>query len=612
MIFGVKPLAQTGEEYAEHLLYVASGRPKSRSLQPLGRILPFLYPYRWQIGFATLALFISSTATLAVPALLRQVIDHLGAAELNQLSRYLLVFLAVAVVLAVATAARFYFVTWIGERVVADLRKAVFDHIVGLTPAFFELTRTGEVVSRLTADTTLIQTVVGSSIAVAMRNIIIFVGGLAMMGVTSPKLTGLVVAAVLFVMLPLLLFGRWVRALSRRSQDRVADTSARASETLYAIPTVQAFTHEEIDRSQFAHTVEESFGVAILRTRARAAMTAVVMFAAFASIIAISWIGVLDVNARVMSAGQLVQFIFYSAIVSGGLGVLSEMWGDLQRAAGASERLMELLQIESEIRTPEVPKILPAPARGAIEFRSVTFRYPSRPDCAALNGFSLSIGAGEAVALVGPSGAGKSTVFQLLLRFYAPQAGVITFDGADISLVKPQDLRRHISIVAQDPVIFSGTIAENIRYGRPGAENADVRRASEAAAASEFIARLRDGYDTQVGERGVTLSGGQRQRIAIARAFLRNAPLLLLDEATSALDSENERLVQTGLANLMHGRTSIVIAHRLATIQRFRRIVVMDRGVVVSEGSHSELVARGGLYARLADLQFTSTMALAG
>lgn len=612
MIFGVKPLAQTGEEYAEHLLYVASGRPKSRSLQPLGRILPFLYPYRWQIGLATIALFISSTATLAVPALLGQVIDHLGAAELNQLSHYLLVFLAAAVVLAAATAARFYFVTWIGERVVADLRKAVFDHIVGLTPAFFELTRTGEVVSRLTADTTLIQTVVGSSIAVAMRNIVIFVGGLAMMGVTSPKLTGLVMAAVLFVMLPLLLFGRWVRALSRRSQDRVADTSARASETLYAIPTVQAFTHEEIDRSQFAHTVEESFGVAILRTRARAAMTAVVMFAAFASIIGISWIGILDVNARVISAGQLVQFIFYSAIVSGGLGVLSEMWGDLQRAAGASERLLELLQIESEIRTPEVPKILPAPARGAIEFRSVTFRYPSRLDYAALNGFSLSIGSGEAVALVGPSGAGKSTVFQLLLRFYAPQAGVITFDGADISLVKPQDLRRLISIVTQDPVIFSGTIAENIRYGRPEAEDADIRRASEAAAASEFIARLRDGYDTQVGERGVTLSGGQRQRIAIARAFLRNAPLLLLDEATSALDSENERLVQTGLANLMHGRTSIVIAHRLATIQRLRRIVVMDRGVVVSEGSHSELVARGGLYARLADLQFTGTMALAG
>jgi ATP-binding cassette subfamily B protein len=608
----VRPLAQSGEEYAEHLQYVAAGRAKSRSLEPLRRLLPFLYPYRWAIGLATFALFVSSTATLAVPALLRQVIDHLGAAELNRLSHYLLIFLLAAAVLAIATALRFYFVTWIGERVVADLRKAVFEHIIGLTPAFFEVTRPGEVVSRLTADTTLIQTVVGSSISVAMRNLVVFVGGLALMLFTSPKLTGLVVAAVVFVMVPLILFGRWVRVLSRRSQDRVADTSARASETLYAVQTVQAFTHEAIDRALFGRTVEGSFDVAVLRTRARAAMTAVVMFAASACIIAIAWVGIIDVNARAMTAGQLVQFIFYAMIVAGGVGVLSEVWGDIQRAAGASERLFELLHTKPAIDAPERPIPLPTPVRGAVAFEVVGFRYPSRPDFAALNGFTLKVEPGEAVALVGPSGAGKSTVFQLLLRFYAPQSGAILVDGVDIAQVKAEDLRRNISIVAQDPAIFSGSLAENIRYGRPEASDADVRRAAEAAAAAEFIERLPDGYNTEVGERGVTLSGGQRQRLAIARAFLRDAPLLLLDEATSALDSENERLVQIGLNNLMSGRTAIVIAHRLATVQRLRRIVVMDQGCVVAEGSHADLVNRGGLYAHLADLQFPGALALAG
>jgi ATP-binding cassette subfamily B protein len=609
---GDAPLAQSGEEYAEQLQYVAAGRAKGRSLDPLRRILPFLYPYRWRIGFATLALLVSSAATLALPAFLRQVVDHLNAAELNRLSHYLLIFLAAAAVLAAATAVRFYFVTWIGERVVADLRNAVFDHILGLTPAFFEVTRTGEVVSRLTADTTLIQTVVGSSVSVAMRNLVIFVGGLTLMLITSPKLTGLVIAAVVLVMAPLILFGRWVRALSRRSQDRIADTSARASETLHAVQTVQAFTHEAIDRALFARTVEGAFRVAILRTRARAIMTAVVTFASFACIIAIAWIGIIDVNAGAMTAGQLVQFIFYAAIVAGGVGILSEVWGDLQRAAGASERLMELLHTVPAIAAPANPVALPMPARGAVAFRSVSFRYPSRPDYAALNAFTIGVEPGEAVALVGPSGAGKSTVFQLLLRFYAPQSGAIFFDGVDIAQAAPEELRRRISIVAQDPAIFSGTLADNIRYGRPEAGDSDVRRAAEAAAAAEFIEQLPRGYETVVGERGVTLSGGQRQRIAIARAFLRDAPLLLLDEATSALDSENERLVQIGLNNLMSGRTSIVIAHRLATIQRLKRIVVMDMGHVVGEGSHAELVARGGLYARLADLQFTGAMALAG
>jgi ATP-binding cassette subfamily B protein len=605
-------VAQSGEEYAEQLQYVAAGRAKSRSLRPLRQVLPFLYPYRFRIAFATFALMISSTATLVLPALLRRLVDHVGATELNQISHYFFLLLVAAALLGIATALRFYFVTWIGERVVADIRRAVFDHILELTPSFFEITRTGEVVSRLTADTTLIQTVVGSSISVAMRNFIMFVGGLALMFVTSVKLTALVVAAVVLVMIPLMLFGRWVRTLSRRSQDRVADTSARASETIHAVQTVQAFTHEAVDRTVFGSAVEASFKVAILRTRARAVMTAVVMFAAFACVLGVVRVGLLDMNAHRMSVGELFQFVAYSFIVAGGVGAISEMWGDMQRAAGASERLMELLYTPPQIAAPERPIAIAKPARGAVSFENVTFRYPSRPEYAALNGFSLSVEPGEAVALVGPSGAGKSTVFQLLLRFYAPQKGAVTFDGVDLANADPADLRRNIAIVAQDAVIFSGTLAENIRYGRPEASDDEVRRAAEAAAATEFIERLPQGFETRVGERGMTLSGGQRQRIAIARAFLRDAPLLLLDEATSALDSENERLVQTGLNNLMSGRTTIVIAHRLATIQRLKRIVVMDQGRVVGEGSHAELVARGGLYARLADLQFTSAMALAG
>ena len=605
-------MAQSGEEYAEQLQYVAAGRAKSRSLTPLRRVLPFLYPYRFRIAFATLALFVSSTATLVLPYFARRLIDHVGAAELNQISHYFLLLLAGAAVLGFATALRFYFVTWIGERVVADVRTAVFNHVLELTPSFFEITRTGEVVSRLTADTTLIQTVVGSSVSVAMRNLVMFVGGLTLMFITSPKLTALVIAAVVLVMIPLMVFGRWVRTLSRKSQDRVADTSARASEIIHAVQTVQAFTHETLDRVVFGRTVEASFDIAILRTRARAVMTAVVMFAAFACVLGVLRVGLLDMNAHRMTVGELVQFVIYSGIVAGGVGVISEMWGDLQRAAGASERLMELLHTAPQIAAPERPVAIPKPARGAVSFRNVTFQYPSRPDYAALSGFSLGVEPGEAVALVGPSGAGKSTVFQLLLRFYAPQKGAITFDGVDVANADSSDLRRNIAIVAQDAVIFSGTLAENIRYGRPDASDEDVLRAGEAAAATEFIHRLPQGFETVVGERGMTLSGGQRQRIAIARAFLRDAPLLLLDEATSALDSENERLVQTGLNNLMSGRTTIVIAHRLATIQRLKRIVVMDQGRVVGEGSHAELVARGGLYARLADLQFTSAMALAG
>jgi ATP-binding cassette subfamily B protein len=606
-------MSQSGQEFAEQIQHTAAGRAKSRSVAPLRRLLPFLKPYRVSIGIAVVALICSSTASLLIPPALGRVVQNGFSQTLaSHINQYFLPLALIAVGLAVASATRFYFVTWIGERVVADVRKAVFDHIMGMTPSFFEVTRTGEVLSRLMADTTLIQTVVGSSASVAMRNLVMAIGAFILLFITSVKLTMIILGIVLLVLVPLILFGRWVRTLSRRSQDRLADTSAHASETLNAVQTVQAFTHENIERQAYGRGVETSFDVAILRTRARAVMTVFVMGGISLCILGVFWIGAQDVVAHRLTVGLLTQFAGYAIIFVTGMGALSETWGDLQRAAGASERLMELLHTQPAISTPANPVLLPSPARGAVTFKDVVFHYPTRPDAAALNGFSLSIQPGEAVALVGPSGAGKSTVFQLLLRFFAPQSGVISFDGVDYASLDPTDLRKHIAVVAQDSVIFSGTIADNIRYGRPNANDADIRAAADAAAASEFIVRLPLGYETAVGERGVTLSGGQRQRIAIARAILRDAPLLLLDEATSALDSENERLVQTGLNNLMAGRTTIVIAHRLSTIQKLKRIVVMDHGQIVGEGSHAELVAHGGLYQRLAELQFNSGMALAG
>lgn len=600
-------MAQSGAEYAEQIEYAAQGRGKSRSLKPLGALAPFLKPYRPVMILAFLAMAAASAATLVMPMMLRGLIDRgFSAAQIGEISHYFLLFFAAAAVMGLSAATRYYFVTWLGERVTADIRKAVYDHVLDLTPAFFEVTRTGEVLSRLTADTTLIQTVVGSSASVAVRNIVTSTGGLILMAVTSTKLTALVVAAVLVVVMPLMAFGRWIRALSRKSQDRLADTSAQAAETLNAVPTVQAFTREGYEKQRFGEAVEDSFSVAVKRTRARAVMTAVAVFAAFGAIVVVGWFGAQDVIAHTISPGQLVQFIFFAVLVAGGVGAVSETWGDVQRAAGASERLVELLETKPAIAAPAQPKTLRKPASGAVRFDNVSFRYPLRPDTAALDGLALAIEPGDAVALVGPSGAGKSTVFQLLLRFYTAQSGRITFDGVDIADLDAQDLRANIALVAQDPVIFSGTIAENIRYGRPGADDAAVRHAAEAAAALEFIENLPEGFNTRLGERGITLSGGQRQRLAIARAMLRDAPLLLLDEATSALDAENERLVQQGLANLMEGRTTLVIAHRLATIQRLKKIVVMEEGRVVAEGSHGELVANGGLYARLASLQFAA------
>ena len=583
-----------------------SGRPVSRSLGPLKGVLPFLRPYRWRIVAGLLALICSSTVTLLVPFFAGGLVDHaFDARQAAQISHYYLAFIGVAAILGLSSATRFYFVTWLGERVTADIRKAVFGNVLGLTPAFFEITRTGEVLSRLTADTTLVQTVIGSSASLALRNLVTLIGGLSLMFFTSVKLTLLIVGAVVVIMVPLILFGRWVRTLSRKSQDRIADTSAHASETLNAVQTVQAFTHERQERAAFGKAVESSFDIAVQRTRARAVMTLVVIFSIFASLATVGWIGAQEVIAHDITGGELLRFIFLGALVAGGVGALSETWGDLQRAAGAFERLMELLHAKPAVAPPAHPKMLAEPARGAVSFRDVHFHYPSRPDAAALNGFSMTIAAGEAVALVGPSGAGKSTVFQLMLRFFAAQTGTVSFDGMDVADLDPEQLRKHIAVVAQDSVIFSGTIADNIRYGRDDASDEQVRRAAEAAAAMEFIDELPQGLATKVGERGVTLSGGQRQRLAIARAILRDAPLLLLDEATSALDARNEQLVQIGLENLMQGRTTIVIAHRLATIQKLARIVVMDEGRVVAEGSHAQLVQQEGLYARLAALQFT-------
>jgi ATP-binding cassette, subfamily B, bacterial len=587
-------------------------RPVSKKLTSLGALKPFVMPYRGMIAAAGAALIVAAMATLVLPAAVRGVIDHgFSQEDAANIGRYFLALIAVAAVMGIASASRFYLVTWIGERVVADVRSKVFSHVLSLSPHFFETTRTGEVLSRLTADTTLVQTVIGSSASFALRNLVMALGSLAMMFVTSPKLTGLCLIGVPLVVAPIILFGRRVRKLSRESQDRIADTSAYASEALNAMQTVQAFTHEDLDRVNFSKAVEESFIAAILRTKMRAVMTALVIFLVGAGIVIVLWVGASDVLAARMTGGALSQFILYAVFLATGMGAVSETWGDVQRASGATERLMEIISTEPEVKPPENPVPLLQPAQGAVAFDGVTFRYPARPEHKALHNVSFAISPGEAVALVGPSGAGKSTVFQLLLRFFDPQDGRILFDGIPIADADPRALRRNIALVAQEPAIFAGSIADNIRYGRPEACDAEIREAAMAAAADEFIRHLPDGYDANLGERGVTLSGGQRQRIAIARAILRNAPLLLLDEATSALDAENERLVQQGLANLMRGRTTVVIAHRLATIQRLKRIIVMDQGRIIAEGSHAELVARGGLYARLASLQFDESRALA-
>lgn len=584
---------------------ISENRTGSGHIGVLFGLISFLAPYKQRIFVAALALMTGALGVLGFGLVLRIVIDQgFASGEAAALNQALLLLLGVVITISFAVAARVYLVTWIGERVVADLRNAVFKRVLQLDPAFFETTRTGEVISRLTTDTSLIQVVVGSTLAIAVRNVLLFAGGLTMLIITSPKLTFWVLAGVPMVVLPVWILGRRVRRLSRQAQDRVADISAYIDETLYGIRTVQAFCHEVIDRKRYRNQVENAFNAAIARTWFSALLSGIAMLLMFTAVSLVLWAGGHDVLSGQMSSGQLAAFVFYAVLLAGTVSALSEIAGDLFRAAGAAERLMELLNTQPAITAPPNPVSLTMPVQGRVRFEHVSFRYPSRPDHYALDKVSLTLKPGEKVALVGPSGAGKSTILQLLLRFYDPQAGVIYFDDTDIRKVIPQDLRAQIALVPQDPVIFGTTAWENIAYGMQDVSEQQVLKAAEAAYASEFLQALPQGFDTYLGERGVRLSGGQRQRIAIARAILRDPALLLLDEATSALDAESEQWVQRALERLMQQRTSLVIAHRLATVRRVDRILVVDAGRIVASGNHDTLVAEGGLYARLAQLQF--------
>ena len=584
-------------------------RAKSKKVGALAALWPFVRPYKVMVVLAALALILTSSVSLVLPLAVRRVVDSFGAGNIAILDTYFGAFLVIAALLALGTGVRYYFVTRLGERVVADIRRAVFDKVMGMSPAWFERTMTGEIVSRITTDTTLILSVIGSSVSIALRHFLTLIGGLILLALTSLKLASIVLLLVPLIVVPIIVLGRRLRRLSRENQDWIANSSGKATEALGAVQTVQSFTHETATKAEFGHVTEMSFLSAKTRIATRAVLTVIVIFLVFAGVVGVLWLGARDVRAGVMTAGELVQFVIYAVLVAGAVGSLSEIWGELQRAAGATERLVEIIEAEDPVLDPAAPKALATPVKGEIVLDNVQFRYPTRPDAPALNGVSLTVAPGETVALVGPSGAGKSTILQLLMRFYDPQSGEIRLDGTPLTAMAREDFRAHMALVPQDPVIFAVSAMENIRFGRPDASDDEVREAARAAAAHDFITALPQGYDTYLGERGVMLSGGQKQRVAIARAILRDARVLLLDEATSALDAESERAVQEAVDLLAKGRTVLVVAHRLATVKKANRIVVLDQGQITDIGSHDDLVAKGGLYARLAKLQFTDGMA---
>ncbi len=580
-------------------------REKSKKVGSLRGLIPFLKPYRTLIMLAMLALVTTASLSLLLPLAVRRVVDGFSADRATQMDQYFGAAIGIALLLAIGTGCRYYFVTRLGERVIADIRTSIYNKMIGMSPQFFERVMTGEVISRITTDTTLILSVISSSVSIALRNLLIFLGGMVLMLLTSLKLTSLVLLIVPLVIVPIIVLGRRVRGLSRENQDKIAESAGNASETLLAAQTVQAFTHEAPSKKRFSDLTELAFDAARKRIGVRAIMTVIVIFMVFTGVLGVLWMGARDVRADIMSPGELVQFVIYAVLVAGAVGALSEIWGELQRAAGATERLAELIDAEDNVTDPVIPKTMKQPVRGALKFDAVSFNYPSRPDMPALKDMNLSIKPGETIALVGPSGAGKSTVFQMVLRFFDPISGAVLFDGIDIKEIDRDIFRKEMAYVPQDPVIFATSAKENIRFGRPDATDDEVVEAAKAAAAHTFLMKLPDGYDSFVGERGVMLSGGQKQRIAIARAILRDAPVLLLDEATSALDAESELAVQKAVELLAKDRTTLIVAHRLATVKKADRIVVMDEGEVVATGTHAELVKEGGLYARLAKLQFT-------
>ncbi len=580
-------------------------RVKSKDIGPLASLVPFFKPYTGLLVGALIALVFTAGVSLALPMAVRQVVDGFSLEALSQMDKYFAFTIFIMGALAIGTGLRFYLVTRLGERVIADIRKAVYDKVIGLSPAFYEKILTGEVLSRLTTDTTLILSVISSSVSFALRNSLTLVGGVVFMSITSLKMTGLVLLMVPFVILPILVLGRRLRKLSRDSQDTIAASSGEASEALLAAQTVQAFTHEAESRSSFGNLTERAFDVARRRIITRSIMTVSVIFLVFTGVVGVLWMGARDVINGVMTPGELVQFLIYSVMVAGAVAALSEIWGELQRAAGATERLVELIEAEDIIKDPINPVPAPVRAKGDIKFNDVTFTYPARPEVQALKSLNLHIKPGETVALVGPSGAGKSTIFQLLMRFFDPDSGQILIDDIGIETMMRDEMRGAFALVPQDPVIFATTAMENIRFGRTTASDAEVKEAAKAAAAHDFLEALPQKYQSYVGERGVMLSGGQKQRIAIARAILRDSPVLLLDEATSALDAESELAVQKAVERLAEDRTTLIIAHRLATVKKADRIIVFDEGKIVAEGTHDDLVAEGGLYARLARLQFT-------